>query len=138
MKMDEVHKQIKKYRAKVRLKQEEVAEAIGVSIRHYIRIEHGEREPTFEQVKALAATFSISLEELLQAESKASIDENQLKVMIKNILMETKGEVLKPNIDELRMQAIELIKTTRQDDLIEVLEFIKKLRKKGGTQQSNI
>ena len=50
--------------------QREVSEALGMSVRSYIRYELGEREPSVTTLIALANYFDISLDALVGRERK--------------------------------------------------------------------
>ena len=45
--------------------QQQIANAIGVSLRTYQRFEHGEREPTASTIVALAEFYGVSTDYLL-------------------------------------------------------------------------
>jgi transcriptional regulator with XRE-family HTH domain len=48
-----------------RLNQEQVAEAVGVSLRTYRDLEHGKRSPTIELLEKLAFLYRMDIADLL-------------------------------------------------------------------------
>ena len=53
--------------------QQQIANAIGVSLRTYQRFEHGEREPTASTIIALAKFYGVSADYLLGLTDKAMV-----------------------------------------------------------------
>lgn len=57
---------IKNKREKLGYKQYKIAERLGISTRHYARLENGEREAKDEEIKILANIFNCSPTELYE------------------------------------------------------------------------
>jgi Mg/Co/Ni transporter MgtE len=76
--------------------------------------------------------FKVSPEELLQAEIRDSVISNlnavQIKDMIRTMFTEVKTELLEPRIEDVKAEIIELLQTTRKEDMYKVLKYIRQLR----------
>jgi transcriptional regulator with XRE-family HTH domain len=132
MKLDNIGETIRKHRERLGLTQIYVAKAIGISREQYLKIEKGKAQPKLEEISRLSAVFKVSPEELLQAEIRDSVISNlnavQIKDMIRTMFTEVKTELLEPRIEDVKAEIIELLQTTRKEDMYKVLKYIRQLR----------
>lgn len=61
---------IKNKRKELGYKQYKIAERLGISTRHYARIENNERKPKDEEINLLSNIFNCSYDELLERGEK--------------------------------------------------------------------
>lgn len=75
-----IKNQLKFYRSQNKLKQEEVAQKIGVTRQCYAHYEQGIREPGLEILKKLCVLFNCTADELLEIDTPGE----RAKVQINN------------------------------------------------------
>lgn len=63
--MEILAERMKKLRLESKMKQTEVAEALGISISAYTRYEYGQREPNATTIAAMARLYKVSADYLL-------------------------------------------------------------------------
>lgn len=68
---------LKELRKKKNLSQSQVAEALGISLRAYQNYEYNQREPNIEMINKLADYFNVTVDKLLERNTKEqdAIDE---------------------------------------------------------------
>ena len=64
--MPELQTKIKEYRAKTGMKQDELAEAVGVRRETIIRLEKGQYNPSLKLAMDIAKVFSSSVEDIFE------------------------------------------------------------------------
>ena len=70
-----MHNQIRVYRARFQVTQEELARRMGVTRQTILAIEKNKYNPSLELGLRLAAEFKVSVEELFQLDSSQNIQE---------------------------------------------------------------
>ena len=68
--------ELRKIRKKTKLKQCQVAQALGLTPQIYSRYERGEREPSFEILIKMADFFGVTVDELLGRTSEPQLFDN--------------------------------------------------------------
>ncbi len=63
--------QLKFYRSTLKLKQEDVAQQIGVTRQCYAHYEQGIREPSIDMIRKLCVVFNCTADELLGLDSES-------------------------------------------------------------------
>ncbi len=63
--METLAERMKELRVENKMKQTEVAEALGISISAYTRYEYGQREPSATTIAAMARLYKVSADYLL-------------------------------------------------------------------------
>lgn len=71
---------IKELRAKKKLKQEDVAEAMHITAQTYIKWESGKTEPKVSQMVKLAKTLGVSINELCEGVKTTVSEETRIKI----------------------------------------------------------
>lgn len=84
---DRIAMRIKDLRTDARLTQEEVARAVGVSTRHYVRWEKGESLPYWRNIELLAETFDVEPGVIVDAEN-ASVPGQDPNTRIASLMRE--------------------------------------------------
>lgn len=64
MEGEQMNNNIKNIRTEIGYKQYKVAEKLGISTRHYARLENGERKARVTELLALSTVFNCTVEEL--------------------------------------------------------------------------
>lgn len=83
------------YRKEKNFTQEEMADALGISQRHYSRIENGKTPITLKHLRVISRLLNVSITELIgetELQSKSSSIENNERILYNKLLEKQKEE----------------------------------------------
>lgn len=87
--MPELKTKLKEYRAKLDMKQGDLAEKVGVRRETIIRLEKGQYNPSLKLAMDIAKVFGVSVEDIFSFEDEKA--ENTVKQTVCRILMQKKS-----------------------------------------------
>lgn len=87
--MPELKTKLKEYRAKLDMKQGDLAEKVGVRRETIIRLEKGQYNPSLKLAMDIAKVFGVSVEDIFH--SKMNKAENTVKQTVCRILVQKKS-----------------------------------------------
>lgn len=87
--MPELKTKLKEYRAKLDMKQGDLAEKVGVRRETIIRLEKGQYNPSLKLAMDIAKVFGVSVEDIFSFEDEKA--ENTVKQTVCRILVQKKS-----------------------------------------------